>query len=246
MWLSVDPMSDKYPSISPYSYCAWNPVKLVDPDGRTVWIESGDGTRTEYSPNMQATGDDFTKKQISTLNQIYGTDLGQELLDVLIDSESDYDIAEAPRNQQGTYATVGNKSGNGAKIKSDKDIEAKYLAHELFHAFQFDCGEGGPTVKNEIEAYVFEQAIVASLQEVGYSITSAFLAKDGNAKEGVAFEQAMNTLLYGTTFSQSAFDKAVHSFRSQSLRCDSGEYSNYKLGNSQKNPLLPSFYPLMR
>ena len=36
MWLSVDPMSDKYPSISPYAYCAWNPVQLVDPDGRDV------------------------------------------------------------------------------------------------------------------------------------------------------------------------------------------------------------------
>ena len=33
-WLSVDPMADKYPSLSPYNYCAWNPVKLVDPDGR--------------------------------------------------------------------------------------------------------------------------------------------------------------------------------------------------------------------
>ena len=32
-WLSVDPMADKYPSISPYAYCAWNPVKLVDPEG---------------------------------------------------------------------------------------------------------------------------------------------------------------------------------------------------------------------
>ena len=31
-WLSVDPMADKYPNISPYAYCAWNPVKLVDPD----------------------------------------------------------------------------------------------------------------------------------------------------------------------------------------------------------------------
>lgn len=34
MWLSVDLMADKYPSISPYAYCAWNPVKLVDPEGR--------------------------------------------------------------------------------------------------------------------------------------------------------------------------------------------------------------------
>jgi len=32
-WLSVDPMADKYPHISPYNYCMWNPVKLVDPDG---------------------------------------------------------------------------------------------------------------------------------------------------------------------------------------------------------------------
>ena len=36
MWLSVDPLADKYPSISPYAYCAWNPVKLVDPDGRDI------------------------------------------------------------------------------------------------------------------------------------------------------------------------------------------------------------------
>ena len=35
-WLSVDPMADKYPDISPYNYCAWNPVRLVDPDGMEV------------------------------------------------------------------------------------------------------------------------------------------------------------------------------------------------------------------
>ena len=36
MWLSVDPMADKYPSLSPYNYCAWNPIRLVDPDGREI------------------------------------------------------------------------------------------------------------------------------------------------------------------------------------------------------------------
>jgi RHS repeat-associated protein len=36
MWLSVDPMADKYPSISPYAYCAWNPVRLVDPEGKEI------------------------------------------------------------------------------------------------------------------------------------------------------------------------------------------------------------------
>ena len=34
--LSVDPMSGKYPSLSPYTYCADNPVKLVDPNGEEI------------------------------------------------------------------------------------------------------------------------------------------------------------------------------------------------------------------
>ena len=33
VWLSVDPQASKYPSLSPYVYCADNPVKLVDPNG---------------------------------------------------------------------------------------------------------------------------------------------------------------------------------------------------------------------
>ena len=36
IWLSIDPMSDKYPSISPYAYCGDNPVKLVDQDGKEI------------------------------------------------------------------------------------------------------------------------------------------------------------------------------------------------------------------
>ena len=38
IWLSVDPMSDKYPSLSPYAYCALNPVILIDPDGREMTL----------------------------------------------------------------------------------------------------------------------------------------------------------------------------------------------------------------
>jgi RHS repeat-associated protein len=36
IWLSVDPLASKYPSLSPYAYCAQNPVMLVDPDGRDI------------------------------------------------------------------------------------------------------------------------------------------------------------------------------------------------------------------
>ncbi len=36
IWLSVDPMSDKYPNLTSYNYCANNPVMLIDPDGREI------------------------------------------------------------------------------------------------------------------------------------------------------------------------------------------------------------------
>jgi len=48
IWLSVDPMSDKYPSLSPYAYCGNNPVMLVDPDGREIWI-IGDAASEAFS-----------------------------------------------------------------------------------------------------------------------------------------------------------------------------------------------------
>ncbi|MDD5539987.1 MAG: RHS repeat-associated core domain-containing protein [Candidatus Marinimicrobia bacterium] len=35
-WLSVDPMADKYPSLSPYVYCANNPLRFVDMAGDTI------------------------------------------------------------------------------------------------------------------------------------------------------------------------------------------------------------------
>ena len=35
-WLSHDPLSEKYYPISPYAYCAGNPVNLVDPGGLSI------------------------------------------------------------------------------------------------------------------------------------------------------------------------------------------------------------------
>ena len=41
IWLGVDPMVDKYPNLSPYTYCDNNPIKYIDPDGeeKLIWLD---------------------------------------------------------------------------------------------------------------------------------------------------------------------------------------------------------------
>ena len=44
-WDRMDPLCEKYYSISPYVYCAGNPVNVIDPDGKSTWVvNQRDGT----------------------------------------------------------------------------------------------------------------------------------------------------------------------------------------------------------
>ena len=42
-WLTQDPLSEKYYSISPYVFCAGNPMKYVDIDGMDIWEIDSEG-----------------------------------------------------------------------------------------------------------------------------------------------------------------------------------------------------------
>ena len=45
VWLSVDPMSDARPGLSPYNYCQWNPLVRIDMNGALDdWVEREDGS----------------------------------------------------------------------------------------------------------------------------------------------------------------------------------------------------------
>ena len=61
IWLSVDPMSDKYPSLSPYVYCANNPVKLVDPNGEEIYEFD------ESGKFLRVSGDNGSADQIAII-----------------------------------------------------------------------------------------------------------------------------------------------------------------------------------
>ena len=50
VFTTMDPLAEKYYNISPYAYCANNPINAYDPDGRTINIAAGAlfGAGTEY------------------------------------------------------------------------------------------------------------------------------------------------------------------------------------------------------
>ena len=49
VWLSQDPMAEKYPSLSPYSYCAGDPVNLIDEEGRRIRVVGNENFRKAYA-----------------------------------------------------------------------------------------------------------------------------------------------------------------------------------------------------
>ena len=101
IWLSVDPMSDKYPSLSPYVYCADNPVNAIDPDGKEIKLVGSEKERKIILANLQKLTND--KLSMRTDGTVIITRIGGE--------------------NSGKYLKTGselirdlNKKGDGAKI----------------------------------------------------------------------------------------------------------------------------------
>ena len=76
-WLSIDPMADKFPNISPYNYCNWNPVIIKDPNGekgvkvvdtksKTITVKA-----TYYvvsNPKLNRDNTFYTEEEINSMN----------------------------------------------------------------------------------------------------------------------------------------------------------------------------------
>ena len=99
VWLSVDPMSDKYPSLSPYTYCADNPVKLVDPNGEYLEVADNDDTHNDLLSIVGKTHRDrviFNKDGSVSVNmeglsqEAIDKDIGLSLINDMVNSDCKY------------------------------------------------------------------------------------------------------------------------------------------------------------
>ncbi len=70
IFLSIDPLAEKYYGISPYAYCAGNPVNRVDPDGRDDWTINPSGKVVWLQENNKSILYAVDSKGISTGEKI--------------------------------------------------------------------------------------------------------------------------------------------------------------------------------
>ena len=167
-WLSVDPLADKYPNISPYAYCAWNPVRLVDPDGEDVWevnIITGETKVEKASENrVNVVG--------NGVNKSYDFPSGDFYLNV-----------EHTKNDDGSYCSINAYGGteyNNASLSLDYITPTNYQSIKKIQTID---GIAIPEYLTYKSPEGFGVGLTATLCGViGFSISVGY-AQDGLGKD---------------------------------------------------------------
>ena len=162
MWLSVDPMADKYPSISPYAYCVWNPVKLIDPDGRDWDPDTEKDVINPYRAEIKKRMSMIEKKREYDGNPNLYSDqyyeyqsILQELSALEDDHNHIYKIEPVSHAENDGIVTLGKMQDNKRIINIKIKLKAssikgnsifrhlEVISHELKHVYQFYQGRLG-------------------------------------------------------------------------------------------------------
>jgi len=202
-WLSVDPMSDKYPSLSPYAYCAWNPVKLMDPDGKesmeTDIINSKTGAckHIEDGKNQIVLLSDKAYNTIEKMGQVSYSSMTfsqRKEYNSLLNSGKIVSLnSKLGKTIRAVYAEMGNiecseqdryivAASIATRLKSEPDID-KVLTPKQYNATRTDIYKIGPYEReNQIKRkapYFYKDNSKAILQSRLQAISASYRALNG-------------------------------------------------------------------
>jgi RHS repeat-associated protein len=191
MWLSVDPMADKYPNISPYAYCMWNPIRIVDPNGDTCKFATDEDEK-------------YVKRLLDKNSDVYSYEFVQKYND-LNEATHNYLFKSweysDERNESGSF--IPNSSENTSTICFTKGetpetknpiigaSEYRTLFEETFHAWKFETNGhvNVPSCVSEAMAWQFSTLAPGTIlfDNMSRDLTLMGYIQMGNVKD-VAWE----------------------------------------------------------
>jgi len=141
VFLGIDPLADKYPMWSSFTYCMNNPVRLVDPDGKDV----------------EPTDDPQVNNRINPNHKDYNKAFHEQYKKLEADKNAVYSFNRiSPNSGEKGSKKFGELTCNGRNEKGQDLIKINYsyaatglyskespLLEETFHASQFMQGSLG-------------------------------------------------------------------------------------------------------
>ena len=180
-----DPLAEKYYDISPYAWCANNPVNLVDPDGRKIIVNEGDeGYKKEV------------EEQLEKLKEM-STEL-HDAISILEESENIYNINYSNKenkyspsskivfyNQTRDYIETEIEEGQKIRLFRDPIIG---LAHELGHAYDYEIGfffENRNAFYQQDECLYYHIVVMSEITSLKFEniVRQALTKKDGKNRD---------------------------------------------------------------
>ena len=235
-WDRMDPLCEKYYSVSPYAYCGGNPVNRIDPDGREIWIyyddENGQQQSFQYSVGMECpVNNDVAHAFVNNLNTMYSNESGAKVIDTIVGSPTKYGyeqlVSEDPRIQ-GSFDYKTN-------MTSLADINSTLtFAEETFHMYQDLNKQGGKTAVNEVEAKLFSAKMNCEIP--GWSNMS-YLQHLYSNNDPLYNDYIYNLHNYG--YDLISFYGAVNSF----ISAKGYDNRGYTTGYVKDEPLIMQFLP---
>ena len=198
VWLSVDPMAGKYPSLSPYVYCADNPVRCVDPDGEEVddnldkWKYNKDTKKLTW---VSDAGGKYHQTVVETVNTSSGEKVNRtidydgaigQLFDFSVISKKWDGIINGTLDVYSGYQTAK----AGVMIMSEGSVVTNGVAFPVgatvFSAGAYQTVDGLMTISNAIagrgvDMYEQQDMVRDICKSAGNSIAS-FLSTSKNSK----------------------------------------------------------------